>query len=511
MVSQQNRFTDGNLGRLKDTKSVTGLVSRSDRFQVYQFRLNDRSSLKGTLGNLTGGNADLELLNGDRRRIAQSRKAGADSITQTLDAGTYFFRVKQRSGSTNFRLSLASTPFLLPDTAGNRQGKAQQISLGATSTSFIDSVSRSDRNDFYRVDVTTPGNLSLNLNGLTGNADLQVLNLDGSVIASSANPGTTTESLNLNLGAGSFFLRVFPKTANQGATYSLNAALTPLKLFGLTEQNNLIAFNADNLNAVNVGNVTGLAAGETLLGIDFRATAATVNGAANGQSLNGTLYGLGSTNRLYSIDTATGQATQVGSTPFSPGLDGTSFGVDFNPVPDRIRVVSNNDQNLRLVPDGTTAPAGTVADGNATIAGVQADSPPLLTYIAGDINAGRDPNIAATAYANNRVGGRTTQFVIDADLDILARQGSPSGNAMSPFGGSPNGGLLTTIGALGFDFGNNAAFDISTDSNLADTAIATSGSTLYGISLATGAAKNLGTVTVNGAAVNVVGVSMRVV
>jgi|GEM_PF-2375799 len=394
MANQKNRVTS-NLGSLNDTESVTGLVSRNDRFKVYRFRLNDRSSLTGTLGVLTSGNADLELLNGDRQRIAKSNMPGDDSITQNLNAGIYFLRVTQRSGNTNFSLTLSGEP---------------------------------------------------------------------------------------------------------------------LKLFGLTEQNTLVAFNADNLNAVNVGSVTGLAAGETLVGIDFRATTATVNG----QSLNGTLYGVGSTNRLYTINTATGQATQVGTTPFAPGLDGTFFGVDFNPSPDRIRLVSNNDQNLRLVPDGaitptgTPAPAGTVADSNTTVTGIQTDSPPLLTYITGDTNAGHNPNVVATAYANNRPGGRVTQFVIDADLDILARQGSSGGAATSP-GGSPNGGLLTTIGALGFDFGNTTAFDISTDSNLADTAVATSGSTLYGINLATGAAKNLGIVTVNGTAVNLVGISTRVI
>lgn len=499
-------MANSNLGRLNnDVKSVTGSVSRGDRFDVYKFRLNDRSSLKGTLGNLAGGNADLELLNNKRQRIANSATPGADSITQTLDAGNYFLRVKQRSGSPNYRLSLSNAPLLLPDTVGNRRNTAKQISLGAISTSFVDSVSRSDSNDYYRFDVAAPGNLSLDLNGLGGNADVQVLDLNGGVVGSSANLGSATEALNLNLGTGTFFIRVFPGAANQSTPYSLNAALTPLKLFGLTEQNNLIAFNADNLNAVNVGSITGLATGETLVGIDFRATAATLNG----QSLNGGLYGLGSTNRLYTINTTTGQATPVGTVPFSPGLDGTAFGLDFNPAPDRLRSVSNNDQNLRLVPDGTIAPAGTVADGNAAVAGTQTDA--SLSYIPGDINAGINPNIVATAYANNRVGGRTTQFVIDADLDVLVRQGSPGGAATSPFGGSPNGGQLTTIGALGFDFGNSTAFDISTDSNLADTAIATSGSTLYGINLATGAARSLGTVTVNGTAVNVVGVSTRVV
>jgi Domain of unknown function (DUF4394)/Bacterial pre-peptidase C-terminal domain len=391
MVTQRNSLTQ-NLGRLKDTKSVTGSVGQGDRFDVYQIRLTERSSLTSSLTGLTGGGADLELLNGDRQRLAQSKKPGrqTDSITQNLDAGTYFLRVKQ---------------------------------------------SRS----------------------------------------------------------------------NQSSSYSLNATLNPLRLFGLTDQNNLIAFNADNTNAINVGSVTGLAAGEKLVGIDFRATIATLNG----QSLNGTLYGVGSSNRLYKIDTATAQATQVGTAPFSPGLDGTSFGVDFNPAPDRLRVVSNNDQNLRLVPDGVTATAGTVADGDPNADGIQTDT--ALSYITGDTNFGRNPNIVETAYANNRPGGRTTQFGIDADLDILVRHGSPGGSAASPFGGSPNGGLLTSIGALGFDFGNTTAFDIFTDNNQADSAVATSGSTLYGINLATGAARNLGTVTVNGATVNVVGLSTRVV
>jgi Domain of unknown function (DUF4394)/Bacterial pre-peptidase C-terminal domain len=505
MNNQQNGLTR-NLGRLQDSKTVTGLVNRSDRFNTYQIRLTERNNFKSSLTGLSGGTADLELLNGDRQRIAQSKKPGRriDTINQTLDAGTYFLRVKQSGGSANYRLNLSGIPFLLPDTAGNRQDNARKVSFGATPTSFVDSVGRLDTNDFYQFDVTTPGNLNLSLGDLNGNADVQVLNRNGAVVAASTNGGNTAESLNVNLGTGTFFLRVFPGAANQGTSYGLNASLNPLRLFGLTDQNNLIAFNADNPNAVSVGAVTGLAAGERLVGIDFRATTASLNG----QSLNGTLYGVGSSNRLYKIDTATAQATQVGAGTFSPGLDGTSFGVDFNPAPDRLRVVSNNDQNMRLVADGVTATAGTVVDGNPNVDGIQGDTP--LSYITGDTNFGRNPNIVETAYANNRPGGRTTQFVIDSDLDILARQGSPGGNAMSPFGGSPNGGQLTTIGALGFDFGNNTAFDIFTDNNQADTAIATSGSTLYGINLATGAARNLGTVTVNGAAVNVVGLSTRI-
>ncbi|MGQ0792526.1 MAG: DUF4394 domain-containing protein, partial [Deltaproteobacteria bacterium] len=84
----------------------------------------------------------------------------------------------------------------------------------------------------------------------------------------------------------------------------------------------------------------GLQPRESLVGIDFR--------PATGQ-----LYGIGSTNRLYLINIPTGTVTQVGAAGAFT-LAGTSFGFDFNPVPDRIRVTSNTEQNLRLNPnDGT--------------------------------------------------------------------------------------------------------------------------------------------------------------
>ena len=80
--------------------------------------------------------------------------------------------------------------------------------------------------------------------------------------------------------------------------------------------------------------VTGLQSNETLLGIDFRPA-------------TGELYGLGSTSRLYKVDPTTAVATAVGG-QFSRCLSGFSFGFDFNPVIDRIRVVSETNQNLVL-------------------------------------------------------------------------------------------------------------------------------------------------------------------
>jgi hypothetical protein len=74
-------------------------------------------------------------------------------------------------------------------------------------------------------------------------------------------------------------------------------AMTPGDVFALTASNKLISFNRDLPGTVRTtATVTGLQSGENLLGIDFR-------------PVDGKLYGVGSTGRLYTIDTTTGAAT----------------------------------------------------------------------------------------------------------------------------------------------------------------------------------------------------------
>jgi hypothetical protein len=183
--------------------------------------------------------------------------------------------------------------------------------------------------------------------------------------------------------------------------------------------------------------VSGLQRGERLLGIDVRPA-------------NGTLYGLGSTSRLYTIEPTSGVATPVGAEPFAIPLAGASFGFDFNPAVDRIRVVSDAGQNMRLHPD-----LGTVVDANPAMDGIQPDGP--LTYDATtddsdpvDINAGRTPGAVGAAYTNpdNDPATGTILYDLDVALDVLVIQAPP------------NNGVLNTVGGLGADVGPMAGFDI---------------------------------------------------
>ena len=257
------------------------------------------------------------------------------------------------------------------------------------------------------------------------------------------------------------------------------------KAVAVTASNKLLKFNAGRPGRIlTTLNITGLQAGETLLGIDYR--------VAKDQ-----LYALGSSGRLYTLNVDTAIASAVG-TPFAVKLDGTQFGFDFNPAVDRIRVVSNTGQNLRLHPD-----TGAVVDSNPTLEGVQTDG--KLAYAAGDMNFGKSPMTVGAAYSYNKADTRiTTNFALDAASGALVTQGSREGIMPAV---SPNTGQLFTIGSLGLAF-NNASFDIQAVSDVAFAALNSDGSMASRwvmIDLKTGAAKSLGAV---GGGERVVGIAL---
>jgi hypothetical protein len=233
-----------------------------------------------------------------------------------------------------------------------------------------------------------------------------------------------------------------------------------LTVFGINHaNNNLVRFDsAMPATFISSIAITGMAGGEAIVGLDAR-------------PVDGKLYGLGTTSRLYIIDPITGAATQVGTGSFTTSINGTAFGFDFNPTVDRIRIVSDTNQNIRIDPNNGVT--------------VTVDTP--LAYAAGDANAGANPDIAGIAYTNNTASAtQTTLYGIDTTLNILVTQGGLNG---SP---SPNGGQLFTVGSLGVDPTALLGFDIASNGVAFATMVTGGVPRLYTISLATGAATLVG-------------------
>ncbi len=304
----------------------------------------------------------------------------------------------------------------------------------------------------------TVGALGIDASGLVG-FDVSPL---GSAFAAIAAPGASSSSLySVNLGTGAASL-VGP-IAGGAPLRDIAIGLRRPRVYALSSSNALLALDLGNPGTpLATIPISGLPSGESLRGIDFRPA-------------TGVLYALGSSSQLYTIEVISGLAAAVGA-PFSPGLLGVDFGFDFNPVPDRIRVVSDQDQNLRLNPD-----SGALAATDGT-----------LQYALTDANAGAQPNVVASAYTGSFAGSQlTTLYGIDSQLDVLVTQGSLGSAPVSP-----NSGTLFTVGALGVDASGEVGFDISPYGGVfaAITAPGAASSQLYQIQTATGAATLIGAI-----------------
>src|SRR5205823_171232 len=118
------------------------------------------------------------------------------------------------------------------------------------------------------------------------------------------------------------------------------------------------------------------------------------------------------------------------TSPFT-AFTGTDLGVDFNPVVDRLRVVSDANENVRINPD-----AGLVTTDTA------------LSFTTGTPHAGEDPTIVDAAYDNDVPGAAsTTLYDLDSHIGILVTQNPP------------NDGLLTKVAPFGKEGAIAKGFD----------------------------------------------------
>ncbi|MES2658983.1 MAG: DUF4394 domain-containing protein [Verrucomicrobiota bacterium] len=232
-----------------------------------------------------------------------------------------------------------------------------------------------------------------------------------------------------------------------------------LKVIGLTSDQRLVVFTEHRPERTfNIGAISGLIGGDTaLIGIDYRVQ-------------DEMLYGVGNAGGVYLLNTGNAAATFVNR--LSVALTGTTFGVDFNPAADRLRIVGDDGQNLR---HNINAGGITLVDG-------------VLNYTAGTPALG----VTGAAYTNNDLDATTgtTLYDIDTALDQVVIQ--------SP----PNNGSLAATGKLTVDSTASVGFDIySTVRNgatvevdaLASLTASNGFISLYSISLPTGKATLRGT------------------
>jgi Domain of unknown function (DUF4394) len=227
-------------------------------------------------------------------------------------------------------------------------------------------------------------------------------------------------------------------------------------LFATDSAGNLLQFRAGNPRRVSSKAITGLPAGVSLKGIDFRPA-------------TGDLYALGSDKVVYRVNPRTAIAVGEGpafeSTPVA--LVGDRIGFDFNPTVDKIRITSDADDNLRLNPD-----EGNLLSNDTKL------TPSGVTVVGSAYT-----NSSFTAFATRPTVTELYAWDIASSPDTLWIQ-RPA-----------NAGTLIMPLPVGVDLGTDVGFDIAGGANVgyvAGTVSGRDGDELRSVDLATGNTRSQG-------------------
>lgn len=201
--------------------------------------------------------------------------------------------------------------------------------------------------------------------------------------------------------------------------------------------------------------VTGMVAldgGASLVGIDVRPS-------------DGKLYGVAPDGAIVMVDAKTGKWEK--KSQLSEKLPaGAAVSVDFNPVADRMRIITSTGMSLRV----------NVDDGKATVDG-------SLKYADSDANKGKTPNVMAVGYSNSFAGTKETAlYDIDVATGMLLKQAPP------------NDGIVSGIGKLGIALDGPIAFDVASDGKGGNVGWLLAGGNLHSVDLATGVATSAGAI-----------------
>jgi hypothetical protein len=435
-------------------------------------------------------------------------------------------RVVNNSGQ-NFRMNPNTGAFIdgdLGGAAGSVSGLNMDGSVnGATTTlddaAYTNNISNASVTTLYTIDSTTNSLYIQN----PPNAGTQTL------------PLTVTLGAPLDFGSESGFdipagvnaaVSNTPATGEAVAAFSVggisglyhidlaSGAATSLGSFGLTARDiaiapetepaialtstgtSLVRFQVPSPGTTSTVSLTGIVAGERLVGIDGR--------PASGQLIGFGVNATADTATTYLLDPQTGAATIIGSASQIAFVDAignpvdfpnASWGFDFNPTVDRMRVVSSaNGLNFRVNPNNGAPVDGDLGGAAGSVTGINPDA-----SINGAVGAG----ISGAAYTNNVFGATvTTLYTLDSLGNRLFIQNpANAGTQTSP--------LALTLNGLPFDFDTVAGFDIPSGVNATANgspvsgegfaALGTGTTSLYRINLSTGAVAPIGLIGAGGA------------
>ncbi|MFM7166646.1 MAG: PPC domain-containing protein, partial [Planctomycetaceae bacterium] len=188
---------------------------------------------------------NFQLLNQSERVISTGiqRNPGVKFVdAATLPAGTYYVRVFRESPAaasmwsatfTGTRVGRPVTPPQPPSSTTDIEPNDSRTLAGSIGTLTPDvtttvrgSLTGSDPEDWYRVPLSSAGNLTVDMTGMTADLDLEIQDRNGVYLSSSSKGSSTSETITLTgLSAGDYFIRI-KRYNGASSSYTLTAVST---------------------------------------------------------------------------------------------------------------------------------------------------------------------------------------------------------------------------------------------------------------------------------------------
>jgi len=207
--------------------AAEGRVSTTDQTDVYAITTEGWTNLTVDLTGMTG-DADLELKDSDGGTLGSSAAGGSDDehVTAVVRPGTYYLVITSYGDDTPYRLSVSGTPGEEPpaDAAGSSQSDARDLGdVTGKSAEASDWVGPADATDYYAFRITERQAVTIGLDGLSADADINLEGADGTNLLSGTNTDTEAEALTATLDPGTYYLNVYP-AGSEATEYRVTVA-----------------------------------------------------------------------------------------------------------------------------------------------------------------------------------------------------------------------------------------------------------------------------------------------
>jgi hypothetical protein len=112
--------------------------------------------------------------------------------------------------------------------AGNKLRSALDVGILGQNRVFRDSVGSKEKSDFYSFRLGYSSNFNLRLDRLKADVNVMLMNGQGKMMMQSKRPKRQPEAINTVLGAGTYYVRVFPARRKDKTRYQLRLSATTM-------------------------------------------------------------------------------------------------------------------------------------------------------------------------------------------------------------------------------------------------------------------------------------------